>query len=372
MKREIVHLGKHYFPDFGGIETATQNLAEAGVQLGHRVTCVTAGSGACLGRKYELNGVEIQRSFTLGKLLSTPIAFGMLKPRRLGDSLVHVHLPNPLAELSALLFYRGRTLLPFFHALPFRGKGLGRIWYSLVTRRLLRRSRRILISSPHLLEVFPALAEFSDRVITVPFVSRVASAAEVKEWWDQRDGTTVLALGRLVPYKGFVELLDAWVDVVRDNPALKLMIVGEGPLFGELKNRLRRLGIETSVTLIPGCTDEEKERLFRRASLFVLPSVNEAETFGIAAMEGMAHGLPLVTTNVPTGLKALARGGRCGALAAAGNVTELARALRVLMGKPKSDLAQIGERNRRFVAENFSPESLALGYANLIDELNQS
>lgn len=374
MIREVVHLGKHYAPDFGGIETATQALAEAAHELGHPVTCFTSATRAAPGKTYWLNGVKVQRLWTFGKLLSTPLSPGFFGVKQSPATILHVHLPNPFAELAALLGNlagRKALLAPYFHALPFRGKGLGGLWFRWVTRPLLQRATVILVSNPALAELFPELREFSAKLRVLPFVTEVSSAESVAEAWAQKE-KIVLALGRLVPYKGYADLLQAWSQLQNRAHGYRLVIIGEGPEEKNLRAKAERLGIANSVEFIIGCTESEKYSWFRRASLFAMPSRDESETFGIAALEAMAAGLPLLASDIPTGLATLARGGKCGGQAKAGCADSLASELSKLLQKEAQELGGLGEANRTFAEANFSRAVLVRRYGELVEGLNGS
>ncbi len=372
--KEIVHLGKHYFPDFGGIETATQNLAETGVKLGLPVSCYTSGTSACFRKKYQINGVKIFRATTFGRLLSTPIAPGMLLflRRYQHDLILHVHVPNPIAELCALfqtLINKNKChIFPFFHALPFRGKGIGKIWFQCITKPLLRRSKSILISHAYLLETFPALTEFSSKIIVAPFVTDVPKEELVKSWWNEKE-KIVLAVGRLVPYKGFSGLLSAWEKFQKQNPGFRLVILGDGPQKNFLLREIERLNLIKSVRILSGQGQEEKINWLKKSLLFVLPSLNESETFGIAAQEAMAHGLPLLTSDLTTGLRSLTRKGACGKVVRAGNVDDLSSALSSLLIEQPEKLSTIGLENRKYIEENFSPRALQEIYQRIVSDL---
>lgn len=371
MIREIVHLGKHYAPDFGGIETATQSLAEAAHELGHPVTCYASATRAARGKTYWLNGVKVQRLWTFGKLLSTPLSPGFFAVKQSTATILHVHLPNPFAELAALvgnLAGRKALLAPYFHALPFRGKGLGGIWFRCVTRPLLRRATVILVSNPALTELFPELREFSAKLRVLPFVTEVSSPAAVAEAWAQKE-RIVLALGRLVPYKGYADLLQAWAQLRSGGYGYRLVIIGEGPEEQNLRSSAQRLGIADAVEFVTGCSEREKHSWFRRASIFAMPSRDESETFGIAALEAMAAGLPLLASDIPTGLATLARGGKCGAQAKAGCASSLASELSKLFQKETRHLADIGQINRAFAEVNFSRAVLVRRYGELVEGL---
>lgn len=375
---QVVHLGKQYFPDYGGIETATKNLAETAVSLGLSVECRSTGAVACLPKTYYVNGVCVRRHLTLGRLLSTPLAPGLLRPLARAPGLLHVHLPNPLAELATLWILARpggtrRRLLPFFHALPFRGRGIGGLWFRWITRPILRRAEKILVSSSHLVSAFPPLAEFREKIVVVPFVTEAAGAAPVERWWAEREVCrTVLALGRFVPYKGHLNLIRAWGRSGLAAEGYRLALVGGGPLRNKMRALVEELGLASSVEIHGACSEQEKAEWLRRAMAFALPSVNESETFGIAALEAMAYGLPVLASSLPTGLQALTRKGACGAEVPPGDIDALALNLRRLLCQGTAALRELGEANRRLVDEEFSPQALRKIYGQLVGELRAS
>lgn len=100
----------------------------------------------------------------------------------------------------------------------------------------------------------------------------------------------VIAAGRLVPAKGFGQLLRAWVDV----PA-SLVIVGDGPQRGDLERLSRELGLEGRVTLAGYRRDVPA--LMASADLMVMPSRNEG--FPYVLVEGLHLRRVIVATRVP-------------------------------------------------------------------------
>ncbi|HKB15598.1 MAG TPA: glycosyltransferase, partial [Planctomycetota bacterium] len=90
----------------------------------------------------------------------------------------------------------------------------------------------------------------------------------------------VVTVARLDPMKGHSVLLQAAVEVVRALPEARFLLVGGGPIEAELRAQARDLGIERSV-LFAGMRGDVPEFL-RAADLFVLPSLDEREGFGIA------------------------------------------------------------------------------------------
>src|SRR5205807_3237022 len=127
------------------------------------------------------------------------------------------------------------------------------------------------------------------QVVAEPFDAEAWRAALPSR---PRDGTRVLCVARLYPRKRVVDLVDAWPRVVAARPDARLDIVGGGPELSRLVERARRL---------PNCflhghvEYPDLLEFHARADAFCLPSAQE--TFGYAAVEAMASGLPLVVTD---------------------------------------------------------------------------
>jgi glycosyltransferase involved in cell wall biosynthesis len=106
----------------------------------------------------------------------------------------------------------------------------------------------------------------------------------------------VFSAGRLEGFKGHDVLLRAWPGFSARYPAARLRIAGSGSRLESLRGQALALGIEGSVDFVGQLSAAEVHRCMAAADLFVLPS--RAEPFGIVLLEAMAHGLPLVASDV--------------------------------------------------------------------------
>ena len=110
---------------------------------------------------------------------------------------------------------------------------------------------------------------------------------------------TVLAVGRLVPKKGFDVLIEA---AGRVGPAFRLRIVGEGPEHERLAARIRSAGVADRVTLEPSVTHDELPAAFAAAHVFAAPSVRDSsgDRDGLpnVVLEAMASGRAVVASDV--------------------------------------------------------------------------
>jgi glycosyltransferase involved in cell wall biosynthesis len=156
------------------------------------------------------------------------------------------------------------------------------------------------------------------------------SAQEPVEGFNGDGVPTIITVGRHVEQKDHHTLLRAFAEV-RRRTAVRLVLLGQGPLRPELEGLAAELGIQDSV-LFAGWQSNPFAWL-ARSDLFVLSS--RFEGFGNVLVEAMACGLPVVSTDCCSGPREILRDGEDGLLVPVGDVDALAGAmLRVLQDRP--------------------------------------
>ncbi len=139
----------------------------------------------------------------------------------------------------------------------------------------------------------------------------------------------VLYVGRVERssrWKGLHVLLDAMAELRRLVPAVQLDVVGDGDDVADLQQRAARLGLGASITWHGRLEQTRLPALYRRAGVTVLPSLTESESFGMALVEAMATGCPVVGSAVG-GVPYVVRDGVDGVLVRPGDPAALAGAL---------------------------------------------
>jgi glycosyltransferase involved in cell wall biosynthesis len=150
------------------------------------------------------------------------------------------------------------------------------------------------------------------------------------------------AAGRLVPIKRFDLLLQAVAALKDELPSLRIELAGDGSESATLRAMAEKLGIAKRVTFL-GWRDDVRY-IMARWNLFVLPS--EREAFGIAALDAMSCGVPVVGTRVG-GIPELVEDGRTGILVEPGNLPALAAAIRELLtNDPRRNEMRAQSRSR--------------------------
>ena len=143
---------------------------------------------------------------------------------------------------------------------------------------------------------------------------------------------TVLAVGGIEPRKGSLTLLDGFArlrPLVPERDPL-LIVAGGATLFDyrheveRFRARVAELGLEQHVRVIGTLPDAEHERLFRAADIFAFPSTKEG--FGLAALEALACGLPVVASDLDA-LRTFLADGRSALLVPVGDSRALGAAL---------------------------------------------
>jgi glycogen synthase len=142
---------------------------------------------------------------------------------------------------------------------------------------------------------------------------------------DAHSDPYVLAVGRLVPQKGFDVLVDAFASPLLSG--LQLRIAGEGAEGESLRMRASELGIADRVKFLGPVGREELPRMLAGARVFALPS--RSEPFGIALLEAMAAGVPSVATR-SGGVVEFARDGETALLVDVDDSENLASAISAL------------------------------------------
>ncbi|UCV18278.1 glycosyltransferase [Ferribacterium limneticum] len=161
------------------------------------------------------------------------------------------------------------------------------------------------------------------------------------------DERVVIAVGRLVEAKDFSNLLHAWQEVTWNRTRIKLWIVGDGALRGQLESLAAHLGIEQTVSFLG--IRENIPDLLNAVDLFVLSSAWEG--FAIVAAEAMACGKVAVVTDAGGTRELL---GEVGFLVGVRDSKALAAVLDHALSLPKEELDRLGGLARERVIDHFS------------------
>ncbi len=163
----------------------------------------------------------------------------------------------------------------------------------------------------------------------------------------------LLNVARLSSVKGHAVLLRAMARLSQRGVDVTCTIVGDGPKRDGLERLSREMGIEQRVTFAGAVSQDEIQRFFDEADVFVLPSF--AEGVPVVLMEAMAKELPVLTTRI-MGIPELVDDGVSGLLVPPGNVERLMEAIVTLAGDAELR-RRMGAEGRRKVCQEYDVAS---------------
>ena len=199
-----------------------------------------------------------------------------------------------------------------------------------------------------------AVTTINNPVVT-PDLIRLAEEEPDHPWFSDGGPPVVLSAGRLTGQKDFPTLVEAFRRVLAKQ-SCRLLILGEGPMRGELESRVRALGLDGRVSL-PGWI-ENPYAYMARSALFVLSSRHEG--FPGVLVQALACGCPAVSTDCPFGPAEILEDSAL--LAPVGDPEALAGVMLRALAAPEEE----GTAARRAKAARFSAERAVEGYQGLI------
>ncbi len=204
--------------------------------------------------------------------------------------------------------------------------GLDKFWQFLQNWTY-RRADLITVQTHSALSFFPSGQGYNTAVIPNPISLPESDAIESRIFTDDRH---LLAVGKLIPQKGFDLLIRAFAQVSERHPEWTLTILGEGRMRDELESLCIQLKLDERVYM-PGIVKNVDAHL-RKADIFALAS--RFEGFPVALGEAMACGVPAIATDCLSGPREMIHDGTDGMLVVADNVDALAVGLDLLMSDP--------------------------------------
>ncbi|MER5334677.1 glycosyltransferase family 4 protein [Micromonospora sp. NPDC002717] len=322
----------------GGVQNHVMDLAEALIGLGHEVSVLAPADEDSPLPPYVVpagRAVPLPYNGSVAR-----IAFGPVSTARVrrwitrGDfDVLHVHEPLTLSlSLLAVLSARG-PVVATFHTAMTRSRALAAA-QGVLQIVLERITARIAVSA---LARKVQVEHMDGGAVEIPngvAVAKFNHAQPLPSWPGEcapGRGGAIGFLGRFTEArKGFPILRDAFVELARQRPGLRLLVAGPGDpddLFGRFPVELR-----DRVTFLGLVSEEDKARMLRSVHLYVAPNTG-GESFGMILTEALAAGTTVVASDLDAFRRVL-DGGRAGRLFPTGDGAALRTALADLLDDP--------------------------------------
>ncbi len=348
---KILQISNYYYPHVGGIEQTCEYLAEGlSDEYEVRVICFSEDKHT---KFQEHNGVKITKCGVCLNVARQGLSLSYFwQLRKLLKSwkpdIIHVHYPNPFVVA---------LLLPL---IPKQAKVYVQ-WHLDITKQkkiypfvkpfetmLLKRADMIAPTSPNYRDSSKPLVPFLDKTDVLPSAIE-PSLLDLKEGdvelisaiKKKANGKKIIFyVGRHVPHKGLLELLEAEKFIKND---CFIYIAGNGPITEEAKH----LCNSSRVEFVGRISDDEKRCYYHAADIFAFPSYTKAEGFGLTLAEAMyCHAVPVTYTIEGSGVNWVCVNGETGLEAPNRDVLAYAKSLDELLSNDdlRNSLAQAGKQ----------------------------
>ena len=302
---KILQTPVRFKPYIGGVENYVYELSKQLVRQGHEVKVICANESAPKAQDL-IEGIEVNRLKYIGKIANTNIT-PLLAVKLLSEEfdVIHTHLPTPWsADWSAITsFLRRKKLVVTYHN-DIVGKGVSKYiakFYNMTMLKfILGRAHKIIITQAKYPDYSPHLKKYKDKIVVIPVGVDTKRFRPMKKIKKSNNTVGFLSvLDEYHRYKGLDYLLKAIAHAKEKIPDIKLMVGGSGALFLEYKKMAKELGIEKNVEFLGFIPDNKLAEFYNKLEVFVLPSTSyEQEGFGIVALEALACGTPVITTDI--------------------------------------------------------------------------
>ena len=282
--------------------------------------------------------------------------------------IVHYHFPWPFMDLLHVLHPPGKPTIVTYHSDIVKQKLLLRLYKPLM-HRFLSNVDRIVATSPNYLESSETLQRYRDKTEIIPIGLDEAdyprAPEELKGRWKARfPKPFFLFVGVLRYYKGLHTLIEAAKDVDAD-----ILIVGEGPVEGELKAQAVRADL-TNVHFLGAVSDLDKAALLELCTTFVFPSHLRSEAYGLSLVEAAMFGKPMISCEIGTGTSFVNKDGETGIVVPPEDAGALAGAM-TLLSKDGGVSDSCGKRAALRYTNELRADLMVTRYLNLYQTFAQ-
>ncbi len=351
------------FPPYkGGIGQVAYHYARLFYQKGEDPTVYTVDYDA--RESFDFKVKYLKTFLKWGKAGFCPQLFWELKK----FDVIGLHYPSfGLAEVVWLwkkIFKSKTKLIIFYHHDVVGSRFLGKIfrWHKkYLMPRIIKSADLVMVSSfdyaknSYIKNIY---ANAPEKFIELPFgITHNFYPAEknldlLNKYNIPADKKIIMNLGGLDRnhyFKGVNNLISACAKIKSDD--WHLLLVGSGDLISNLKEQAKNLNIADKITFAGRARDEELPDFYRLAEVFVLPSIDKSEAFGIVLIEAMACGIPIIASNLH-GVRTVVDENKTGFLVTPGDVDDLHNKIEKIISNPElRDKFSIQARKR--VEENY-------------------
>ena len=376
--KNVLHLGKFSSERAGGIETVVDMLL-LGLSLDFNL-CNLVANNTFKNKIIEQAGYIEYSAALVGIFARTPFCPTMLYYikklyQRYRFSIVHLHLPNPMAHLASEILPDSVKRIISWHSDVIRQKNLLPIYQPFVNH-LLKQASAVIVPTQYLAEYSEQIKIARERNIirVIPYgvnfdyflINKYQKKIEQIKYHQYPGHFLIFALGRHVYYKGFCYLIESMKKLPKN---IVLLLGSEGPLTSKLQQQVKISNLEHRVFFLGQIAKQDLPAYYHACDVFCLPSIDQSEAFGIAQLEAMACAKPVISCDVTRAESNLNKDGLTGFVIPPCSPLALADAIFKLYQDPLLRYF-LGQSAYHYAKENFTMQKMITKVKNLYHEVH--
>lgn len=371
---KIVMLVPYFYPHTGGTEKYVKDLSIALTRAGHEVTVISTNLPAEKNAPAE----EMMQGFKVIRLPATnlfsylPVTkkkfdLDMLK----GYDIVHCHVPSfgflrevveKVPQPVIVTYHCDITVSEKYYGIPVPR------WFvksvekpaNVMARMLLKRADVVYNTTKTYADTSPVLKHLPNvRHIPIGIFHDHIDEMQKKLGLTEKDKNLkqILWLGRMAGNKGCDYMVKAMPMILKQFPDTKLVICGDGEEKAHINDLIDKLGVRKSIEMYGIVKFDELVKLFYTSLVYVFPSINRLEAFGIVQLESFVNYTPVIASDIP-GPNAVMDVGTTGYLVPKQNPQAIAEKVNEMLANPQKAI-EMGKAGRRLVETKYDWTKIA-------------
>jgi len=385
---KIAHIVSTFPPYFSGMGNTCYYQAKKLAELGHEVTVFTPWRN----EKFEFKDEKFKIHYLwplirYGNAALVPEIFIHL------ENFDVIHLHYPFIGGAEIIFFKkifSFTPIVLQYQMDFNLPGpfclISKIYNRSFNWWILEKVERVIVSSYDYAKTSKYLSYLLENEETKNIVVEIPNGVDLEIFKPLKKNNKLLkkynlslknkivlfvgGLDRAHYFKGVDVLIKSFSQIIKDFPESVLMIVGEGDLKEKYEKIAKNLEIEDKVIFTGKVSNEELPQYYNLADVFVLPSINRNESFGLVLIEAMACQKPCVASNLP-GVRIIVDNNKTGFLVKPKNENDLSEKICLLLENDKLR-EEMGIKGRKKVEEKYSWEIIVKKLEKLYETVTKS
>lgn len=362
-KTKVTHITRYAYPHIGGIEAVISQINESlpDELFEKEVLCCSNSEKTSVE-----NDVKYNRCKYLFEFAANTISPEFIwKLSRVDTDIIHYHMPFIFAVIAHFIArpkYK-KMYITYHGAIVGYDEVMKPFWG--IYKYFYKIADKIHVLSPTVIDSDSILLNNKEKCEVIPFgidTNIEYDKEEVKKIKEKyKNKKIILAIGRLVNFKGFQYIIDAMKQVKN----AVLFIIGDGPLKISFENYITENNLQEKIILLGAISNKKiKNNYIQASDIFILSSIRKSESFGIVQLEAMRYGKPVINTNLGTGVNYVSINNETGLTVEPANSKELSKAIKTLL-EDDTLREKLGQNARRRVEMLFDINKVKEKYEKL-------